>query len=98
MLADGCVVILNEMFVCVAPTNGMQRKHVFDRPCPIDETAVSCFYDALGARLYLRLLPFKLRLHPLMAVANHAVHTTRRRKGALAGNTARANATCALSS
>ena len=33
MLADGCVVILNEMFVCVAPTNGMQRKHVFDRPC-----------------------------------------------------------------
>ena len=42
---------MKNVFVCVAPTNGMQRKHVFDRPCPIDETAVSCFYDALGARL-----------------------------------------------
>ena len=46
---------------------------------------------------YLRLQELRLRLHPLRASANQAVHINRATNGALAGNTASKNATCTLS-
>lgn len=33
LLMGVCCYSKWNVFVCVAPTNGMQRKHVFDRPC-----------------------------------------------------------------
>lgn len=42
---------------------------------------------------YLRLQELRLRLHPLRASANQAVHINRATNGALAGNTASKNAT-----